>query len=69
MARKHRKHSKSALAGFFSPKNKWVWAGGGAAAVVGDIYRDQLFGKGDGKTAGLGYMVPTYDTAATLTAG
>jgi hypothetical protein len=74
MARKHRKHSrKHALAGFFSPKNKWVWAGVGAAAIVVYVYRKELFGlaapEKAPKLAGLGYMVPTYDTAATLTAG
>jgi len=61
--RKHRRHHKSMLHGFFDPKNKWVWAGVGAAAVVVYIYRDKLFGS-DGK---VGYMAPTYNTAATLT--
>lgn len=66
MARKHRRHHKSMLHGFFDTKNTWVWAGVGAAAVVVYMYRDRLFSKGDGKTADLGYAAPTYDVAATL---
>jgi hypothetical protein len=71
MARRH--HRKSALHGFFDPSNKWVWAGVGAAAIVLYVNRDRLFGAGKAERApsmmGLGYAAPTYDTAATLTAG
>jgi hypothetical protein len=64
MARKHRKHSrKHALHGFFDPKNKWVWAGVGAAAVVLYVYRKELFGMGDGK---VGYLAPVYNPAPTF---
>lgn len=64
MARKHSR--KSALHGFFDPSNKWVWAGVGAAGLTLWMFRDQLFGAGDGKTAGLGYMAPKYNVAPTL---
>jgi hypothetical protein len=50
------------LNGFFDPKNKFVWAGVGAAAVVIYIYRDKLFGS-DGA---MGYMAPTYRVGPTL---
>ena len=50
------------LHGFFDPKNKWVWAGVGAAAVVVYIYRDKLFGS-DGK---MGYLAPSYSVGPTL---
>jgi hypothetical protein len=51
------------LHGFFDPKNHWVWAGVGAAAIVVYIYRDKLFGKDDGK---VGYLAPSYNVAPTL---
>ena len=63
MARKHRKSRRSALHGFFDTKNKWVWAGVGAAAVALYVYRDRLFGKGDGA---VGYLAPTYNPAPTF---
>jgi len=64
MARRRRRHSrKSMLHGFFDPKNHWVWAGVGAAAIVVYIYRDKLFGKDDGK---VGYLAPSYNVAPTL---
>ena len=62
MARRRRRSRKSMLHGFFDPKNKWVWAGVGAAAVVVYIYRDKLFGS-DGK---MGYLAPSYSVGPTL---
>jgi len=67
--RSHRRRShRHSLSGLFDTRNKWVWAGVGAAALVLYTYRKQLFGSA-AKTPsmmGLGYMAPMYNTGATL---
>jgi hypothetical protein len=71
MSRRH--HRKSMLHGFLDPKNKWVWAGVGAAAITLYVYRKELFGMGRASAdttapamAGLGYAAPEYRVGPTL---